>query len=169
MIQIQTPTAPGKTSLCSNDDINQKLINMDIIICMYIVHVLPPDVFFLWERCFGIPQEPGSHLIEFPGSSGYRPEQLDMLQRIKNVRYEKMKPRRWSLWTTTNGRYLVSIQRGQELTPQTICRRYFCPRLCCLSIRLTLLNKAPRLSIKIDVWILLYDTVFVNLNQLIYK
>ena len=87
----------------------------------------------------------------------------------QNVRYEKMKPRRWSLWTTTNGRYLVSIQRGQELTPQTICRRYFCPRFCCLSIRLTLLNKAPRLSIKIDVWILLYDTVFVKLNQLIHK
>ena len=70
-IQIQTPTTPGKTTLC-NDDINQKLINMDIIIYMYIVHVLPPDVFFLWERCFGIPQEPGSHLIELCGSSGYR-------------------------------------------------------------------------------------------------
>ena len=31
------------------------------------------------------------------------------------------------------------------------------------------LDKAPRLSIRIDIWIFLSDTVFVKLNQIIYK
>ena len=31
------------------------------------------------------------------------------------------------------------------------------------------IDKAPRLSIRIDIWILLYDTVFVKLNQIIYN
>ena len=46
-----------------------------------------------------------------------------MLQRIKNVRYEKMKPRRWSLWTTTSVRYLDFTRRGPELIPRITCPR----------------------------------------------